>query len=300
MPNNDFFDLEGETAIRPPLLQAGRVTNVNQTTHTYDVETDNKYNLINLPVMYPYVSNQIGNGINFVAEVGTRCIVCNTINGEDFILGWIVPVGTATIESVTNIDSAGGTVQITEIDQKNADSYPGRSGNRSKDLIPGDIELKAPSNNRIRVLNGGLIELVSADGQLLSQYIPQPGENLLFTKADIIQHLLGAGSFSWSTDNENRLGSLFFELKSNIDEDPDLFIEAGSIPGEEDQRLIIKVGNQDSPAAKISLSKIGDLAIECKNATIDAEKDIKVNCKNANVKAKSNVKITATGGIDLN
>lgn len=297
MLNADYLHsvMEGETAIRPPILQAGRVTNVNHHTHTYDVETDNKYNLVNLPAMYPYVSNEYGQGINFIAEVGTRCLVCNTLNGEDFILGWLVPIGTASVETITNPDN----VSLDEVEQKNSDSYPGRAGNRSTDLLPGDFEFSTASGSKVRVLNGGVIEIVAQDGLCSTTYIALTGESAILTQTDIIETTLGAGSLKWTTDNTNRTGNLYFELRSNIDSDPDVSVEIGSISEDDNARLIVKVGTLDSPDSKITISKTGELTIECKSIDIKSKKNAKINCKNATIKATSRVKIISEK-IELN
>lgn len=280
-----LFDLEGLTAFSPILLQAGRIVNINTTTHSYDVVTDNGYQMKDLPIMYPYVSNEKGQGINYIPEVGTRCLVCNTINGEDFIMGFIIPVGT------------GSAVVTNEVDQKNLDSYQGRSGNRSSDLLPGDVELRTVDGNSVRVLTGGLVEIVSAEGQCLTKYIPKAGENLIFTKSDIIEHVLGSGDLLWSTDNTNRTGSLEFNLKSNIDlDEPDVTIKMGSAAS--DGGLDIVVGAQGTQAI-LTFNEDGEVSIECQKVTVTAEKDATIDCKNANIRASSQVRVTA-GLINLN
>jgi hypothetical protein len=282
-----FFNFEGLTALQPVLLQAGRIININIVTHTYDVITDNDYQMKDLPLMHPYVSHEKGQGINYMPEVGTRCLVCNTVNGEDFILGFIVPIGTASPETVTGVD------------QRNRNSYQGRSGNRADDLIPGDVEFSTAGGNKIRLGVGGEIQIISAAGQCLSQYVPEPGKNLIFTKSDILEYVLSSGRAIWKTDNTDRTGGIELELKSNIDNElADVTIRMGV--NAKDSGLEIQIGGDTNPTAKFAFAQDGTVTLECNSLTLKSNKNANIQCKNANISAAANVNITSGGTINLN
>lgn len=270
----------------PAKVQAGRIININTNTHTYDVITDSGYQLKDLPIMFPYSSNEKGQGINYIPEIGTRCIVCNTVTGEDFILGFIIPVGIAK------------EYEVSTGEETTKNSYVGRSGNKSEDLLPGDIEIKTSSGNKLRVLAGGVIEIVSKEGLCLSKYIANPGENLIITKSDIIESILGCGNLLWKTDNDKRTGSLLFNLKTNIDNtDPDISIRMGA--SSESNGLEVLIGNSDDPSAKLSFNEDGSVILSCKSLHVKTDEDLLVESKNATLKASSQIKLSGSN-ISLN
>lgn len=326
---NDYIK-EGDTAAREPMIQGGRIINVKHASHLYDVITDNGMVMPDIPLMLPYVSNEMGQGINIIPEVGTRCVVVNTINGEDFIMGFLIPSGTSqeipqeadnlprgsTEESLKAPDDestlkiVSGEQEFAEnnsskisrkrekgqIEQKNADSYLGRSGRRSPDLLPGDIEFKTSYGNMLRILSDGIIELIAQDGQCLTQYIPIPGENLIFTLADILDVCLPSGRFLWESDIvDTRAGRLSLEIKSNIDSDADVTIRLGQDKEGTENRIQVTVGE----SFDLTIDNEGKATIKAKELNIEVDGKADVKCKSAKLESKGRVEIKGSL-IDLN
>jgi hypothetical protein len=321
---------EGETANRRPMIQGGRIINVKHISHLYDVITDNGMIMPDIPLMLPYVSNEVGQGINIIPEVGTRCLVVNTVNGEDFIMGFLVPSGTsqeidkpinslpkdateevlkakdeATAQKIVsgeqkfaenNLDKIERNATRSRIEQKNTDSYLGRSGRRSSDLLPGDFEFKTSYGSMVRILSDGVVEIIAQDGQCLTQYIPVPGENLIFTLTDILKCDLPAGKLIWESDVINtRAGRLTLEIKSNIDEEADVTIRLGQDKKGTDNRVEVSVGTEFNMA----IDNQGEATIKAKEVKFEVDGKIDVECKSVKVNSKGRIKINGSQ-IDLN
>lgn len=305
---------EGETSLKDVTIRAGRIININSSHHVYDVVTDNNETFYNVPMMYPYVSNELGQGFNVIPEVGSRCLIANTINGEDFILGFIVPVGTARLTKLqreqltSNADDAANTAETFDsVDQKNADSYAGRSGNRTESLYPGDMEIKTSSGNVLRALVGGIIEITGAEGQCFTFYLPSPDENEIMTRTDMLTNNFPSGSMRWVTDKRNSAVRAELELSSSNSDKSDVRMVLGQPADAEGKpdtsntnKVTISVGPEESPTAEITIDAEGNLTIKnSKKITVESDDEVNVKCKAANIDSSGPVKIKGNK-IELN
>jgi hypothetical protein len=276
--------LEGETGLEVSMLQGGRVSNVNTQDHTYDVLTDNGSLLRSVPLLQGYLNSKNGAGFNVLASVNTRCLVANTINGEDIILGFYAPMGIK--ESLTR----GTEGQPIPEQASRQESYSGRSANRDEAMRLEDQEIRGPAENRVRVMSSGAIEIISVDGQLLTKYINNQNEHVIISVAEVIENILPAGRFVWLTDFENSAGRMEFELRSNLEEDPDIKVRMGQLEETDpdaDKLLVVEVGE----SFKMTVNSDGEVQLDAKKVTIKSEGDVRVDCKTANVNAKSQVRI---------
>jgi hypothetical protein len=276
--------LEGETGMEVSRIQGGRVSNVNIEEHTYDVLTDNGNLLRSIPLLQGYLNPRNGAGFNVLASVNTRCLVANTINGEDVILGFYAPMGIK--ESLKK----GQEGQPAKSAPSGSDSYVGRSANRDTNLSLEDQEIYGPADNRVRVMSSGAIEIISVDGQLATRYINNQNEHVIISVAEVIENVLPAGRFLWITDFDNSAGRMTFELKSDIESDPDIKVKMGQLEQSDpdsDKLMVVEVGD----SFKMTVNTDGEVQLDAKKVTIKSEGDVRVDCKTANVNAKSEVRI---------
>jgi hypothetical protein len=183
-------------------------------------------------------------------------------------------------------------------DSKSNEKYNGRSGNKSRDLIPGDMVLGTSSGSKVRVLQGGVVEILGKEGLCLTKYVARPGENLIISKTDILKHVIGSGSFVWNTDNRNKTGSIKLEIKSDLNKDlPDVVVNIGSTA--ENDGIDILVGDSNNPSTKLIIAQDGAVTLECNDLKLKSSGDMTVECKNITINAQAEVAISGSQ-INLN
>jgi hypothetical protein len=278
-------------------LVGGRVLNSNATTFTCDIVGDHGEVIPDVPLASPYLSAERGQGFTAIPEPNSRCLMAVLSTGEQIILAFLPPIG------IENVEGRGSSSKGQNPSLK---SYQGRSANRLKDravpLVVGDQEIRGRNGNCMTVRRSGALELVSVEGQLFTRYVNRDGEHAIISVAEVVETTLKAGKFVWQSEDETGLGSLDFQLKSDIkDEQPDIRIRMGGFPDDDvdaENKVSVSVttGGQE---VKLIITKEGEVQLEAKTLTITARENIQVNCETANVEANGSVRITGSP-IDLN
>lgn len=158
------------------IIETALVTDVNVKKWTVDVMTQHSHKpLFGIPWMEPYLHKETGEGIHYVPEPGTLCLICTPSDGMDnpFILGFL-PI-------------------------------PRKGEYRSNriQMNPGDIALNGRDGNFVILRRGGIVQVGATP---LCQRLNIPINHLIRDVCLNYNLYTGAGELVWEVDRNRKSG----------------------------------------------------------------------------------------------
>mgnify|MGYP006863437670 CR=1 FL=1 len=190
-------------------IEQGVVQDVNLTTYTCTVVTDDGKPLEDVQMMTPYFHPNTGEGIWALPEVGCIAVICHgSDNQPDYILGFIGgPELEGSARSSEPEVDAGQPVNESEEAQKGSVGSTGAGGSNKvasyrggRDRVnPGTIALTGRDGNKILLHRGGVIEISATP---MCQRIMVPVVNTIRDFAENYELQTPGGGLFWKVDRQ--------------------------------------------------------------------------------------------------
>jgi hypothetical protein len=274
-------------------IHKARVVNVNIRDYTVDVRTmSNFVAQFDVPFMCDYCHPAMGEGVNFMPEVGSICWLCKpsdapkTAHGSDYlVLGWSMP-------------AEGGSV---------------RTGREL--LNPGDLHFSTRDGNFIFVRRGGIVQIGATP---IAQTIYLPIRNIIQQFCENYELHTPGGDLTWTVERQeadmggHKMTTFLLAAHEFADDpakDPIVALKVGSHGQGVDTILSLQVLNAGggTSTAELKITKQGqiDLTAQMK-VKFDLKNDFEIEVANllkakaTTVEVEGTATTTVKGGTSVN
>lgn len=257
----------------PAYIERGRIVNVNIRTYTCDVTTEFTFkNKFDIPWQNPYCNQMMGEGINFMPEVGSVCWICHPSEEgrESFVLGF------------TMVDEMG--------------AYRG-----GRELLnPGDLHFSTRDGNFIYLRRGGVIQIGATP---VCQRVYLPIRNIIQDYAENYELHTPAGDLTWQVlrkeeDADGHQACIYTlsykEFADDPNENPIGILKMGSHGEGNDTILSLLTRDKGGGTTQTNLeiNKAGELTWTVQKLTIKVKGDMELTIDGL-------FKLAALGAIDI-
>jgi hypothetical protein len=267
--------------VRGALVERGRIITVNIRDYTCDAATEftfkHKYDI---PFMVPYCNQAMGEGINFMPEVGSTCWICTpSEEGRDaFVLGW------------TMVDEGG--------------AYRG-----GRELLnPGDLHFSTRDGNFVFLRRGGIVQIGATP---VCQRIYLPIRNIIQDYAENYELHTPGGDLTWTVAREEEDGDghqmcLFSLAAKEFSDDPNEktvgLLKFGSHGEGNDTilSLLTRDSGGGTSQTNLEITKDGELSWTVKKFEFNVEGDAEIAIEGLlQLAVEGTIDISAVGAMSV-